>query len=77
MSRLVHFPVTRIMLYLGGIAVALWILRLTARGLAAGLGAWWPAGAVTHSAVVSGLEFRSSSDGVRNVVCSEPRNARE
>ena len=44
MSRLVHFPVTRIMLYLGGIAVALWILRLTARGLAAGLGAWWPAG---------------------------------
>ena len=25
MSRLVHFPVTRIVLYLGGIAVALWI----------------------------------------------------
>ena len=44
MSRLVHFPVTHIVLYLGGIAVALWILRLTARGLAAGLGAWWPAG---------------------------------
>ena len=43
-SWLVHFPVTRIVLYLGGIAVALWILRLTARGLAAGLGAWWPAG---------------------------------
>ena len=44
MSRLVHFPVTRIVLYLGGITVALWILRLTARGLAAGLGAWWPVG---------------------------------
>ena len=29
---------------LAGIAVALWILRLVARGLAAGLGAWWPAG---------------------------------
>lgn len=38
-SRTVHFPVTHIMLYLGGIAVALWILRLVARGLAAGLGA--------------------------------------
>ena len=43
-SQFVHFPVTRIVLYLGGIAVALWILRLTARGLAAKLGAWWPAG---------------------------------
>ena len=42
-SRTVHFPVTRIVLYLGGIAVALWILRLVPRGLAAGLGAWWSA----------------------------------
>ena len=37
-SQFVHFPVTRIVLYLGGIAVVLWILCLTARGLAAGLG---------------------------------------
>lgn len=42
--RLVQFPVTRILIYVGGIGLALTLVRLATSGLAAGLGAWWPAG---------------------------------
>ena len=43
-SRILLFPVTRIVLFLGGIAAVLRLLQMVGGGLARGLGAWWPSG---------------------------------
>ena len=44
LERIVRFPVTRMVVYIGVIGVALSIMRLATDGLDGGLGAWWPGG---------------------------------
>ena len=41
-GRIVRFPLTRILLFIGGIGAALGLLRVVAGGLARGLGTGWP-----------------------------------
>ena len=57
MSRLIHFPVTRILIYLVGIGAALSLLRLATRGIAEVLGAWWPAGVANVAVPILTVHF--------------------
>ena len=70
--RLAHFPVTRILLYLGGIGATLWLLGLTHRRLAAGLGAWWPGSGA--SVVLSSLAVHFVYRGITRVAGAEARD---
>lgn len=73
LERIVRFPVTRMLVFIGVIAVALCILGLATEGLDRGLGAWCPSGVanvalpsvalhVTYCAIVRVMEQRLAGE---------------
>ncbi len=73
MGRIVRFPVTRILLFIVGIAAALWLARFVNGGLGREFGAWWPGAAanvvlqivavhVVYRGMVRLLEARSAAE---------------
>ena len=73
MGRIVRFPVTRIVLFIAGIAAALWLARVVNGGLGRGLGALWPGAAanvvlqivavhVAYRGMVRLVEARSAAE---------------
>ena len=55
LGRIVRFPVTRILLFIVGIAAALWLARLVTSGR--GLGAWWPGAAANAVLQILAVHF--------------------
>ena len=74
MGRIVRFPVTRIVLFIVGIAAALWLARFVNGGLGRGLGAWWP-GAAANNVVLQILAVHVAYRGMVRLL--EARSAAE
>ena len=56
-GRVVRFPVTRILLFIGGIGAVLFLLQTVAGGLARALGAWWPGGVASVALPILAVHF--------------------